>query len=112
MTIYLPKDNFFDFMTFAPVEGTNQSITLTDVNFTMIILHIHGGTMLPLCMTGAITMTELHTKNFEFVVMPNAKGTAVGLLYVDDGVGIVQKKLTSVKMEFALGKLVLMVHLH
>jgi alpha-glucosidase len=105
VTIYLPKDNFYDFATFAPVEGTGQNITLTNVNFTTIPLHIRGGAVLPLRTTGAMTTTELRTKDFEFVVAPDAKGTAAGSLYVDDGVSIVQEKSTSVEMEFASGKL-------
>ncbi|KAI0274382.1 alpha-glucosidase [Russula aff. rugulosa BPL654] len=105
VTIYLPKDNFYDFATFAPVEGTGQNITLTNVNFTTIPLHIRGGAVLPLRTTGAMTTTELRTKDFEFVVAPDAKGTAAGSLYVDDGVSIVQEKSTSLEMEFASGKL-------
>ncbi|KAF8496801.1 alpha-glucosidase [Russula emetica] len=105
VTIYLPKDRFYDFATFAPVEGTGQNITLTDVNFTMIPLHIRGGAVLPLRTAGAMTTTELRTKDFEFVVAPDAKGTAAGSLYVDDGVSIVQEKSTSVEMEFGEGKL-------
>ncbi|KAF8496804.1 alpha-glucosidase [Russula emetica] len=105
VTIYLPKDRFYDFATFAPVKGTGQNITLTDVNFSMIPLHIRGGAVLPLRTAGAMTTTELRTKDFEFVVAPDAKGTAAGSLYVDDGVSIVQEKSTSVEMEFAEGKL-------
>ena len=105
VTIYLPKDKFYDFATFAPVEGTGQNITLTDVNFTMIPLHIRGGVVLPLRSAGAMTTTELRTKDFEFVVAPDAKSMAAGSLYVDDGVSIVQEKSTSVGMEFAEGKL-------
>ena len=104
-TIYLPKDKFYDFATFTPVEGTGQNITLTDVNFTTIPLHIRGGVVLPLRKTGAMTTTELRTKDFEFVVAPDAKGTAAGSLYIDDGVSIVQEKSTSVEMQFAEGKL-------
>jgi alpha-glucosidase len=105
VTIYLPKDKFYDFATFAPVEGMGQNITLTDVNFTMIPLHIRGGAVLPLRTTGAMTTTELRTKDFEFVVAPDAKGTAAGSLYVDDGVSIVQAKSTSVEMQYAESKL-------
>ena len=105
VTIYLPKDKFYEFATFAPVEGTGQNITLTDVNFTTIPLHIRGGAVLPLRTTGAMTTTELRTKDFEFVVAPDAKGTAAGSLYVDDGVSIVQENSTNVEMQFAEGKL-------
>ena len=105
VTIYLPKDKFYDFATFVPVVGTGQNITLTDVDFTMIPLHIRGGVVLPLRTTGAMTTTELRAKDFEFVVAPNANGTAEGSLYVDDGVSIVQENSTSVEMQFAEGKL-------
>jgi alpha-glucosidase len=105
VAIYLPKDKFYDLATFAPVEGTGQNITLTNVNFTMIPLHIRGGAVLPIRTTGAMTTTELRTKDFEFVVAPDAKGTAAGSLYVDDGVSVVQEKSTSVEMQFSRGKL-------
>jgi alpha-glucosidase len=52
VTIYLPKDKFYDLATFTPVEGTGQNMTLTDVNFTMIPLHIRGGAVLPLRTAG------------------------------------------------------------
>jgi alpha-glucosidase len=61
--------------------------------------------MIPLRPTGAMMTTELRTKDFEFVVAPDAKGTAVGPLYVDDGVSIVQGKSTSLEIQFAEGKL-------
>ena len=107
VTIYLPKDKFYDFASFAPVQGTGQNITLTDVNFTTIPLHIRGGAVLPLLKTGAITTTttttttttELRSKDFEFVIAPDAKGTAAGSLYVDDGVSTVQETSTSVEMQ-------------
>ena len=105
VTIYLPKDKFYDFATFAPVEGTGQNITLSNVNFTTIPLHIRGGAVLPLRTTGAMTTTELRTNDFELVVAPNAKGTAAGSLYVDDGVSVAQEKSTSVEMQFAENKL-------
>jgi len=105
VTIYLPKDKFYDFATLAPVEGAGETVTLTDVDFTTIPLYIRGGAVLPLRTTGAMTTTELRTKDFEFVVAPNENGTAAGALYVDDGVSIVQEKSTSVEMAFAEGKL-------
>ena len=105
VTIYLPKDKFYDFTTLMPVEGTGHHLTLTDVNFTTIPLHIRGGAVLPLRASGAMTTTELRATGFEFVVAPGADGRAAGALYVDDGVSIVQNRTTSVEMAFAEGKL-------
>lgn len=105
VTIYLPKDRFYDFATLAPVEGMGADVTLTDVNFTTIPLYIRGGAVLPLRTTGAMTTTELRANDFEFVVAPGVNGTAAGALYVDDGVSIVQEQSTSLEMAFAEGKL-------
>jgi alpha-glucosidase len=105
VTIYLPKDRFYDFATLAPVEGTGEPVTLTNVNFTTIPLHIRGGTVLPLRATGAMTTTELRKIDFEFVVAPGSDGKAAGALYVDDGVSITPAGTTNVKMEYAEGKL-------
>ena len=104
-TTHLPKNKFYDFTTFAPVEGTGQNITLTDVNFTNDpATHPRRG-MLPLRTTSAMTTMEWRTKDLEFVVVPDAKGTAAGSLYVDDSVpvGIVQEKTTNVDVQFAEG---------
>jgi alpha-glucosidase len=105
VTIYLPKDQFYDFATLKPVEGTGQHVTLTSVNFTTIPLHIRGGVVLPLRAAGAMTTTELRATDFEFVVAPGTGGRASGTLYVDDGVSIVPERTTSVEMVFAEDKL-------
>jgi alpha-glucosidase len=105
VTIYLPKDKFYDFATLAPVEGTGENVTLTNVNFTTIPLYIRGGAVLPLRTTGAMTTTELRANDFEFVVAPDGNGVATGELYVDDGVSIVQEQSTTVEMAFAEDKL-------
>ena len=105
MTIYLPKDKFYDFATLTPVEGTGQHVTLTDVNFTAIPLHIRGGAVLPLRAAGAMTTTELRATDFEFVVAPGADGMAKGMLYVDDGVSVVPEHVMSVEMTFSDNKL-------
>jgi alpha-glucosidase len=105
VTIYLPKDRFYDFATLKPVEGTGQHVTLTGVNFTTIPLHIRGGVVLPLRAAGAMTTTELRATDFEFIVAPGTDGRASGALYVDDGVSIVPERTTSVEMVFAEDKL-------
>ncbi|PPQ75953.1 hypothetical protein CVT24_000131 [Panaeolus cyanescens] len=103
--IYLPKDTFYDFHTFAPIKGNGASITLPNVNFTQIPLHIRGGAVLPLREKSAMTTVELRKTDFEFVVAPNARGEARGELYVDDGESLVQQKTTEVTMRYAAGTL-------
>ena len=89
--IYLPKDIFYDFTTLAPIQGEGQNVSLTNVNFTTIPVHIRSGVVLPLRIESAMTTTELRTKDFEIVVAPGSKGTASGSLYLDDGVSLVQQ---------------------
>ena len=105
VTIYLPKDKFYDLATLTPVEGTGQHITLTDVNYTTIPLHIRGGAVLPLRVAGANTTTAMRAKDFDFIVAPGTDDKAKGSLYVDDGVSIVQEQTTNVEMDFADDKL-------
>jgi alpha-glucosidase len=105
VTIYLAKDRFYDLATLTPVEGTGQHVTLTDVNYTTIPLHIRGGAVLPLRVAGANTTTAMRAKDFDFIVAPGTDGKAKGSLYVDDGVSIVQEQMTSVEMVFADDKL-------
>lgn len=100
VSIYLPKDIFYDFTTLAPVQGAGASITLPNVNFTTIPVHIKGGAVLPLRAQSAMTTTELRKQDFEFVVAPDTKGSASGSLYIDDGESIVQNQITEVTMTF------------
>ncbi|KAG9092364.1 hypothetical protein FRC07_011682, partial [Ceratobasidium sp. 392] len=41
--VYLPKDVYYDFLTYEPVEGKGAKVTLTDVSYTSIPVHIKGG---------------------------------------------------------------------
>lgn len=103
VSIYLPHDIFYNFTSLAPVQGTGSMITLDNVPFTEIPLHIRGGTILPLRAQSAMTTKQLRTHDFEFVVAPGMDGTAQGQLYVDDGVSIIQPKTTEVKMTYKNG---------
>ena len=100
VTFYLPKDRFYDFATLAPVDGQGASVTLDNVNFTTIPLHIKSGTVLPLRASGTMTTAELRKTDFEFVVAPGLDGQATGSLYIDDGESIVQKATTTVTMAY------------
>ncbi|KAH8100348.1 alpha-glucosidase [Cristinia sonorae] len=105
VTAYFPKDIFYDFTTLAPFRGTGNSVTLKNVNFTSIPVHIRGGVVLPLREKGTMTTTQLRKTDFELVVAPGTDGKASGSLYLDDGVSIVQKATTEVKFDFKKGKL-------
>jgi alpha-glucosidase len=106
VTIYLPKDQFYDFLTYAPVKGNGAAVHLTNVPYTSIPLHIKGGTVLPLRASSANTTTELRLKDFEITIAPGTDGTAYGQLYIDDGVSIRQKApVTFAKFRYSHGTL-------
>ncbi|KAJ4475469.1 glycoside hydrolase family 31 protein [Lentinula aciculospora] len=95
VTIYLPQDIFYDFLTLEPVTGNGSNITRTDVEFTEIPVYIVGGSILPLRVNGTMTTTELRQTDFEIVVAPGTEGNASGQLYVDDGVSLDQTNGTT-----------------
>ncbi|KAG8684452.1 hypothetical protein FRC08_013686 [Ceratobasidium sp. 394] len=99
--IYLPKDIFYDFLTFQPVRGNGATVSLTNVNFTSIPVHIKGGCVLPLRRSGAMTTKALREKDFNFVVAPGSDGKASGQLYLDDGISINPKSSTKLTMSYA-----------
>ncbi|EKM83265.1 hypothetical protein AGABI1DRAFT_69538 [Agaricus bisporus var. burnettii JB137-S8] len=103
--IYLPDDIFYNFTSLAPIEGTGSTVSLSNVDFTTIPVHIKGGVVLPLRVESAMTTTELRTKDFEFVVATGQDGTASGSLYIDDGESIEPSQMTTVDMSFKEGKL-------
>ncbi|KAF9528284.1 alpha-glucosidase [Crepidotus variabilis] len=105
VAIYLPKDTFYDFNTLAPVQGAGAKITLDNVNFTQIPVHIKSGVVLPLRVRSQMTTTELRKTDFELVVAQDANGNATGHLYVDDGDSIEQKATTTVDFKFSKNKL-------
>lgn len=105
VSIYLPQDVFYDFLSLNPIHGNGTAVLLQDVNFTSIPVHIRGGTILPLRVQGAMTTTELRNTDFELVVAPGTDGQASGSLYVDDGISITPNATTEVTMTFKDNKL-------
>lgn len=110
VTAYFPKDTFYDFQTFAPLRSQGAPITLTNVNFTSIPIHIKGGAVLPLRAKGAMTTTALRKTDFEIVVAPGTDGQASGSLYLDDGVSVTPTSSTTVTMTFKDGQLTVSGH--
>lgn len=101
--IYLPDDVFYDYYTGARVRGKGKTVTLDDIPFTHIPLHIRGGNIIPLRSEGANTTTALRTKSFEIVIAPDLKGKAEGTLYVDDGESIEQPAVLDIKFSYDNG---------
>ncbi|KAG5336840.1 hypothetical protein C0989_011815 [Termitomyces sp. Mn162] len=104
VTFYLPDDIFYDFTTLTPVKGQGSTVTLSNVSFTQIPLHIKGGAILPLRAQSGMTTAEVRMHDFEFVVAPGTDGTALGTLYIDDGVSVTQSSQTFLKLSFEEGR--------
>jgi len=105
VTMYLPNDQFYDFFTLVPIRGAGGPITLADVPFTQIPVHIKGSTILPLRASSANTTAALRQQAFNFVVAPGLDGTATGTLYMDDGISVHQSVVSSISMTYTAGGL-------
>jgi alpha-glucosidase len=99
--VYLPKDIFYDFLTYQPVQGNGATVSLSNVNFTSIPVHIKGGSVLPLRASSAMTTKALREKDFKIVVAPGSDDKAMGQLYLDDGVSLSPKSSTRLEMSYS-----------
>ena len=104
--IYLPDDIFYDWNNgFSPVRGNGANVTLSDVDFNTIPLHIRGGCVLPLRAESANTTTELRKKPFQLLVAPGLDGSATGSLYLDEGDLLEQPSTTFISFIYSGGSL-------
>lgn len=105
VTIYLPDEQLYEFKSGKSVRGQGKYVTLDDIDFDQIPLHIVGGSILPLRAESAMTTTALRKKPFNIVIAPDRSGYAKGSLYVDDGVSVKQSRTAYVEFEYSRGKL-------
>jgi hypothetical protein len=71
----------------------------------MIPLHIFGGAVLTDQVAGAIMTAELQAADLEFVLMPGVEVTIVYVLYTNDGVCVMQERVTSIEVAPTGGRL-------
>jgi len=102
--IYLPDDIFYDFWTHEKVQGNGSWVTLTDVGFTSLPLHIKGGSIIPLRANGANTTTELRKQDFVLWIAPNDTNQATGSLYLDEGDAIEQPHTSNITFSYDNGE--------
>ncbi|KAL9118812.1 MAG: hypothetical protein Q9187_004633 [Circinaria calcarea] len=100
VTIYLPNDQFYDFFTYTPVRGKGTTVTLTGIDYTQIPVHIKGGSILPIRVSGANTTTALRMLDFNLIVAPGLDGKASGSLYLDDGISIIQPATSEIQFAY------------
>ncbi|KAH8690012.1 putative alpha-glucosidase [Talaromyces proteolyticus] len=103
VSIYLPKDLFYDFYTGAPVQGQGKTVQLTDVAFDTVPLYYKSGSIIPQRIASANTTVLLRQQNFEIVVAPDFHGRASGTLYLDDGDSIEQPHTSEIFFEYYNG---------
>jgi alpha-glucosidase len=97
VTIYLPSDQFYDFHTLKPISGNGSYLTLTNISYTEIPVHIRGGAIIPLRVSGANTTAALRKLDFELLVALDKERNAKGELYLDDGESLVQKATSEIE---------------
>lgn len=85
---YLPNDIFYDYFTYKPVDGQGSRITLDNVGYDTMPVHILGGAVIPLRVGESMTTNENRQLPFRLVVAPGRDGCAEGQLYLDDGESI------------------------
>jgi alpha-glucosidase len=103
VSVYLPKDIFYDFWTHEKVLGEGSWVQLDNVPYTSIPLHIKGGSILALRAESVNTTTELRKQDFILWIAPNASNQAVGSLYLDEGDAIEQPNTSEIKFEYNNG---------
>jgi alpha-glucosidase len=105
VSVYLPKDTFYDFYTGATVHGKGENVKLTDIGYDTMPLYYKGGNIIPQRISSANTTTLLRKQDFEIVIAPDRNGRASGTLYLDDGDSVEQPHTSEILFDYRHEKL-------
>ncbi|KAA1100175.1 hypothetical protein PGT21_030992 [Puccinia graminis f. sp. tritici] len=108
---YFPESNYIEFSS-RKIVGNSGNIDLKNIQIDQIPVHIKPGSILPIRQvannqTLAMTTTEVRSKNFEILVLPNSSGSAKGSLYLDDGESLEPLAEETADLEFTYDQRVL-----
>ncbi|KAL4770097.1 Alpha/beta-glucosidase agdC [Aspergillus nidulans var. acristatus] len=103
---YFPDDLFYDWYTGLPLRGNGEVMTLTDIGYTDIPLHVRGGKIVPVRTgsAGMNTTAEVRKSGFRLVIAPGLDGRAEGSLYIDDGESLEQTAMVDVVFTYEDGR--------
>ncbi|KAI9369323.1 glycosyl hydrolases family 31-domain-containing protein [Aspergillus egyptiacus] len=102
---YFPNDLFYDWYTGAAIRGREEVVTLSNISYTDIPMHVRGGSIIPARVRSANTTAELRRQNFRLIVAPGLDGWASGELYLDDGESLEQPATVEVTFTYKDGHL-------
>ncbi|RAL13209.1 putative alpha-glucosidase [Aspergillus homomorphus CBS 101889] len=98
---YFPDDIFYDWYTGEALRGRGANVTLKDIDFTHIPIHVRGGSIVPIRSSSAMTTSEIRQKGFELLIAPGLDGTAWGSLYLDDGDSLEQSEVSEITFHYS-----------
>lgn len=105
VTYYLPTDTFYDYWTHELVVGTGANVTVSNLTYTDIPVHIRGGSIIPHRINSAMTTKALRQQDFYLLIAPDANGNAKGSLYLDEGEMIDQPNASELQFTFENGRI-------
>lgn len=105
VSIYLPDDRFYTWGSWEVIEGQGKAITLINIGFTEIPLHVRGGSILPVRSESGYTTTATRKFPFDIIIAPGRDGKARGSLYLDDGDSLEQAATSEIQFDYESGTL-------
>ncbi|XP_076451187.1 lysosomal alpha-glucosidase-like isoform X2 [Babylonia areolata] len=81
---YFPAGLWYDLYDGSLLPTVGEETVVLNAPLSIIRAHVRGGSILP-TLPPALTTNEMRTKPFKLMVAPDAKSSASGLLYWDDG---------------------------